>query len=173
MVLDLGQNNISEEILIDDEDNGFLLSKYHFIFSRWHKINSYDNYNGKVILEYNNEPLFAELLILRLLENQGYKGVWVDTYRNKFWQRLPSLSFPVIVDDAINNLLESIYLKKGGKKSGCFDVVAYKDEQFIFIELKRKKKDKIQNSQIHWLKAALDLGIDKSNFIIAEWELKE
>ena len=58
MVLDLGQNNISEEILIDDEDNGFLLSKYHFIFSRWHKINSYDNYNGsnfEKFVKFNND----------------------------------------------------------------------------------------------------------------------
>ncbi len=170
MILELGQKNITNEILII-EDKEVSLLKYNFIFNDWLSINDFDNYNGKKILEYNNEPLFAELLILRLLEIQGYKGVWVDTYKNKFWQRLPHLSFPVLINDKIKERLELIYNQKGGKKSGCFDVVAYKNEEFIFVELKRKNKDKIQSSQMKWLKAGLDLGIKKHNFIIAEWDI--
>ncbi len=112
MILDLGQNEISEEVLIDDKKNKILVSKYHFTFNEYKNNNSFNTYNGKIILELNGEPLFAELLILRLLEQHGYKGVWVDTFRNKFWQRLPSLSFPVLVDSKIQEMLNLIYLKK-------------------------------------------------------------
>jgi hypothetical protein len=171
--LNLGQHNITTEVLTTKFGENLSLEKYHFIFNEWTKSNSFDTYNGKPILELDNEPLFAELLFLRILEKEGYKGVWVDTYRNKFWQRLPHFSFPVIIDKTIENIFNEIYNLKGGKKSGCFDVMAYKDDHFIFAELKRKKKDEIQDSQIDWLSAAMKLNSDKNKFIIVEWETKK
>lgn len=96
--LDLGQNSITIETLSTESGETILLDKYNFVFKAWPDNHNFDTYGGKTLLKLDNEPLFAELLILRLLEKQGYKCVWVDTYRNKFWQRLPHLSFPVIPD---------------------------------------------------------------------------
>lgn len=168
--MDLGQNAISVENLLTENGETITINKYHFCFNEWTENHNFDTYGGKQILKLNNEPLFAELLVLRLLEQQGYKGVWVDTYRNKFWQRLPHFSFPVLVDKKLQATLDKIYEFKGGRKSGCFDIVACKDDKFVFVELKKKKEDKIRTTQIEWLKSALSLGFDKDTFLIAEWE---
>jgi hypothetical protein len=168
--LNLGQQNISTEYFTTIEGKQIPIEKYNFVFNKWTQPHNFDTYNGKPLLELDNEPLFAELLFLRLLEKQGYKGVWVDTYRNKFWQRLPHFSFPVIIDKTIENVFNEIYTLKGGKKSGCFDVIAYNGENFIFAELKRKKKDEIQKLQIEWLNAALKLNSNKNQFLLVEWE---
>lgn len=169
--LDLGQYAITTETLSTESGEVILLDKYNFVFKAWDDNHNFDTYGGKKILKLDNEPLFAELLILRLLEKQGFKGVWVDTYRNKFWQRLPHLSFPVFLDRKLTEIYEKIYEQKGGRKSGCFDVIAYKDNRFVFVELKKKKEDKIRQSQIEWLKIALNQDLDNPIFFIAEWSL--
>ncbi|TDX82070.1 hypothetical protein [Epilithonimonas xixisoli] len=168
---DLGQTSITTEKLTTESGEIILLDKYNFVFEACTDNNNFDTYGGKKLLKLDNETLFAELLILRLLERQGYKGVWVDTYRNKFWQRLPHVSFPVIPDRKILDIYEKIYEQKGGRKSGCFDIVAYKDNHFIFVELKKKKEDSIRQTQIEWLKTALTQNLENPTFIIAEWSL--
>jgi len=169
--LNLGQTSISTETLFSQDGQNFLLDKYNFIFQPWTEKHDFDTYGGKQILRLDNEALFAELFVLRLLEKQGYKGVWVDTYRNKFWQRLPHFSFPVVPDKKLLDVYDTIYKIKGGRKSGCFDILSYKDDHFVFVELKKKKEDKIRQTQIQWLKAATNMGLEQSTFIIAEWSL--
>lgn len=158
--------------LAADEGELITLPIYHFVFERWQPEHKYDTYGGKQLLKYNGEPLFAELVILRLLEERGYKGVWVDTYRNKFWQRLPHLSFPVSPDRKWLDVYNKIYQLKGGTKSGCFDVMAYRDNHFVFAELKRQKEDSIRPSQIEWLRAARQAGLENPTFLIAEWSIQ-
>jgi hypothetical protein len=171
MHLNLGQHTVSTEIIQTPDGKPICIPRYEFLFSTWTKSNDFDTYNGKTILEFKGEPLFAELFILRLLEEQGYKGVWVDTYRNKFWTKLPSLSLPVSLDNKLKEIYDSIYLQKGGRRVGCFDVIAYKSNKFLFAELKRKSKDSIRATQIEWLSAAFRAGLKPSSFIIAEWDI--
>ena len=47
-------------------------------FRRWAGPPIEDDYGGKPVLEHNGKPAFAELVILRLLEEEGWEGVWVD-----------------------------------------------------------------------------------------------
>ena len=133
--MNLGQHLISTETFTRKNGDSIPADKYHFVFDEWTKPHSFHTYGGKQILELEQEPLFAELLLLRLLEKRGYKGVWVDTYRNQFWQRLPHFSFPVLPDKKILEIYEAIYQQKGGKKAGCFDIIAYKaNRDFIIAE---------------------------------------
>lgn len=169
--LDLGQKSITTETLLTESGQTILLDKYNFVFKAWTENHNFGTYGGKKLLELDNEPLFAELLLLRLLEKQGYKGVWVDTYRNKFWQRLPHFSFPVIPDKKLTDIYEKIYEQKGGRKSGCFDIIAFKNNHFIFVELKKNKEDSIRKTQIEWLKTALTQDLENPTFLIAEWTL--
>lgn len=169
--MNLNQTSITTETLTNNEGHEILIDKYNFVFKSWTAEHNYNTYGGKQILDYNNEPLIAELVVLRLLECLGYKGVWVDTYRNKFWQRLPHLSFPVIPDEKLLEVYNKIYEKKRGRKSGCFDIIAYKENHFVFAELKKRKEDSIRPSQIEWLIAAKNSGIENATFIIAEWSL--
>ena len=167
----LGQISKSTQVVSSQDGEQFLLDKYHFIFRPWTEEHSFYTYGGKQILQLDREPLFAELLVLRLLERQGYKGVWVDTYRNQFWQRLPHFSFPVIPDKKILDILNKIYNIKGGRKSGCFDIVAYREDHFVFAELKRQKEDHIRPTQIEWLKAGISAAPKNATFLICEWTL--
>lgn len=169
--LDLGQLSVNTETLIAAGKTPLLIDKYHFRFQSWGKPHVLDTYGGKQILQLNNEPLFAELLLLRLLEQQGYKGVWVDTYSNKFWQRLPHFGFPVIPDSELMDLYHKIYACKGGRRSGCFDIMAHKKEHFVFAELKKQKEDRIRPTQVEWLHAAKAVAPQSANFFIAEWEV--
>lgn len=169
--MNLGQISVTSEQLSFDENSTIVLQKYNFKFEPWSSDHNLHTYGGKAILEYNNEPLFAELVILRLLEKQGFKGAWVDTYSNKFWQRLPHISLPVILDSRLTQIYESIRQANDNRSSGCFDIIAYREEQVFFAELKRRKKDRIRTSQIRWLQAALSAGYQLQDFIICEWDI--
>lgn len=167
--MNLSQHSISQAHLVAADGELLTLPKYHFTFEPWPEPHGFETYGGKKLLKYNNEPLFAELLVLRLLEQEGYKGVWVDTYRNKFWQRLPHFGFPVTPNQKLLDAYEQIYQIKGGRRSGCFDVMAYRDDHFVFAELKRQNEDSIRPSQIEWLQAARASRLENPDFIIAEW----
>ncbi len=75
-----------------------------------------------------------------------------------------------VIDKKLEEVYTKIYELKGGKRAGCFDIIAYKENHFVFAELKKKKEDKIRSTQIEWLKAAMTLDLDRYHFFIAEWE---
>jgi len=66
----------------------------------------------------------------------------------------------------INSLRE-----KTGRFGGCWDVVVWRGDATLFLELKRQKKDAIQNTQVEWLSAALESGLTADNFALVEWVL--
>lgn len=61
------------------------------LFAPWTGELVSDTYGNKPILNINGKPAFAELAILRILQADGWDGVWIDTYRNsyrtEFWPR--------------------------------------------------------------------------------------
>jgi len=52
-------------------------------------------YGGKALLKLRGKPVFAELMVLGLLREQGWFGVWVDSYQGKFRDGMPHESQPV------------------------------------------------------------------------------
>ncbi|RYD52708.1 MAG: hypothetical protein EOP52_00740 [Sphingobacteriales bacterium] len=168
--MDLGQDALLTELLVSKNGRSIPIDKYLLRFQRWPQPHDFDTYGGKPLLNLNGEPLFAELALLRLLESQGYKGAWVDTFRTKFWQGLPERSDPVLPDPIILDAFNRIYKLKGGPKTGCFDIIAYREGHFVFAELKRKAKDAIRSTQVEWLEAALNAGFHDPTFFIAEWD---
>jgi len=138
-------------------------------FAPWRGEPIADTYGGKAVLDCGGEPGFAEIAVLRALEKDGYEGVWVDTYRGRYRRSLSaeSVTLPVHVSD----LLVRIAAENSGKQQGCWDVLAWKDASYLFVECKRKGKDSIRPSQVDWLNAALRAGLGVSCFRICEWEL--
>jgi hypothetical protein len=47
-------------------------------FPKWTGEFPWSTYGGKPILDLYGEPLYAEFVILRLLEAEGWRGVWVN-----------------------------------------------------------------------------------------------
>jgi hypothetical protein len=127
-----------------------------------------DTYGRKAVLDSDGEPLFAELAILRLIEREGWQGVWIDTYRRNFRQSLSRHSGNLPPHAA--SFLETA---NNGRKwrSGCPDVLAWRDSEYLFVEAKRRSKDAIRDTQRKWLEAALNSGIPLETFLILEWDI--
>ena len=128
-----------------------------------------DTYGNKTILSFNGRPAFAELTILRVLQNDGWNGVWVDTYRNKYrtayWPKNQ-----VELPPEQQQLLQRIY-KKAGSSKGCWDVFCWKEEVRLLTESKRKGYDRIRDTQRRWLEAAMECGLPLTSFLIVEWSI--
>lgn len=125
--------------------------------------------NGKPVVCFNGEALFAELAILRALQADGWEGVWVDTFRN---QHLDAMGQTADVPAEHLALLDRIY-QRAGNRSGCFDVYAWKEDRVLFAEAKRAQQDRIRSSQLRWLNAALDVGVPLGSFLVVEWSVAE
>ena len=80
-----------------------------------------DTYGKKPVLDADGLPAFAEIRILRLFQQDGWAGVWVDTFRRKFrtefWPKNEIQLRP-----QKKELLENIYRRAAGDRKGCWDV---------------------------------------------------
>ena len=133
-------------------------------FSAWNGPIPFDRYGGKAILDFCGEALFAELMILRLFEEEGWSGVWVDTYRHCF-RRNPVTK--VAIPKERLRMFEQLQ-EAAGAKSGCFDVFVWKEEMTVFAESKCSGHDKMRPTQIRWLEATLRFGLPIGSFLIVE-----
>jgi hypothetical protein len=132
-------------------------------------------FGRKPVLTYNRSPVFAEILILRLLESKGWNGVWVSSYGGiKFLREMPedpSLALGrVTLPDNQAYLLQKISQRLGGR-GGCLDVFAWKNNHVIFCEAKRLKRDALRLSQRKWIEAAICEGVPSSSILIVEWTI--
>ncbi len=145
------------------------IPKARLVFEPWRGEPLKDTYGSKQVIDSNGKPVFAELAILRLLQAAGWEGVWIDTYRKK--KRI-AIDRCIDLRPNENALLEQIY-QSAGSRSGSFDVYCWRDEQVLFAEAKRKRRDRIQETQRRWLTAALASRLSIESFLIVEWSLTE
>jgi hypothetical protein len=165
------------KLLIPTDNEQILLPSGEFVqiqkatptFTVWKGDRVHDNYGGKNILEYNGQPAFAELIVLKNFLIEGWTGVWVDTFRSRYLTDYWPAKEVKLVREA-DELLKSIYQDASSRK-GCWDVFCWKDNSFIFIECKAKGKDVIRGSQIKWLASAIKIGLPLSFFLIVEWSV--
>jgi hypothetical protein len=71
------------------------------------------SYKIKPLVEIEGEPLFGELAILRLLQKDGWDGVWVDTYHDKFWKGLPDRTTPCSLSVKAQKIYDKIVARHG------------------------------------------------------------
>lgn len=158
----------AQETIVFPSNQVISIPKVNLYFNKWTGILFEDTFNKKPVLDYNGEAVFAELAILRIFQNEGWEGVWVDTYRKKYrighWGVNTNAELPAVKQ----LLLDNIY-KINGNRSGCWDVFCWKEDKIIFAEAKRQSKDKIRTTQIKWLEAAFKSGLNQDSFLIVEW----
>ncbi len=136
-------------------------------------------FGGKDLVLVDGRAQFAEVAILRLFEEAGWEGRWVETYgRRKLspglwraWQpEGPHAQVEVPITEAwVNERLHAIAGKNGDSFAGCWDVVAWKDARLVFAEAKKAKHDRIRETQVRWLEAALQCGMSTADFLVVEW----
>lgn len=129
-----------------------------------------NTYGNKPVLSFNGKPAFAELVILRVLQEDGWSGVWVDTYRNKYrtayWPKNQ-----VELPPEQQQLLYRIHVEAGSNK-GCWDVFCWKGQLNLFAESKRQGHDSVRDTQRRWLEAAVKCSLPLTSFLVVEWSAK-
>lgn len=141
-----------------------------------------DTFGSKPIINHHNKPMFAEFVIVNLLKESGWDARWVGTYGSpkmspiflQEWNgnNISNQKNYPIENEKINQIIHTIALDNNKSYSGCWDIISWKDDQVLFIESKRSKKDKIRNSQIGWLQAVLKNQLSENNLMIFEWDFE-
>lgn len=142
----------------------------------WHGAAPTFDFGRKPILNFQGKPVFAELAILRLLQADGWEGAWIETYGGTHYLRdMPAdwklQSGHVTIPAEREALLKRIWGK--GKTTACFDVMVWKDNQVLFCEAKRKKKDRLTDAQYKFIEGALECGVRPEQFLIVEWDMAD
>ena len=154
--------------------NNVNLPVSHPIFPIWNGKPINFNYGGKPLINYKGKPIFAELAILKILFENGWDGVWVETYGGTHYLKTMPNDWKLVEEHiSIPNEKEELLKKiwEAGKTKACFDIFAWKGDSFIFCEAKHIKKDKLTNAQLRFIEGALMCGILPEALMIVEWEM--
>jgi uncharacterized protein YggL (DUF469 family) len=157
------------------------IPKANIEFNAWNGKSIEHNFGKKPIVDLNGSPMFAELAITHIFNENGWNSRWIETYgKPKLnpihlteWIDAPfkNQKHNPVDNKTIQHLLNEIAKKNENNFGGCWDVVAWKNDDIIFAESKRSKKDSVQMTQNKWLKSALETGLKEENFIIIEWKI--
>ena len=127
---------------------------------------SFRSVPNKPILQFNGQPAWAEFILLRLLERGGWNGAWVKNWGGRaFWSNPLQ---PIELSLSAKALFRRIE-KRTGACGGCWDILAWRGDDFLFIESKQHGRDRLRFTQQTWIESALEEGIPLSSFAIVEW----
>jgi len=128
-------------------------------------------YIAKPLVAPSDKPVFGELAVLECLQRDGWSGVWVDTYHGTelFWRDMPQRSSKVDLfqEPEALNVYRGI-VAEHGKRGGFFDVFAWRETYFLFVEYKGKG-DRSNANERSWIEAAIRYGIDPGQLLIVEY----
>ncbi|MCB9169971.1 MAG: hypothetical protein H6594_06415 [Flavobacteriales bacterium] len=150
------------------------------VFAHYTGSKTVHTFGGKDLLDVDGRPQFAEVAILRLFEADGWQGRWVETYGHMhapaLWREWkpggPGAQAHIPIEEAwVKDKLQAIAQANGGTYSGCWDVLAWKGDRLVFAESKKQRKDRIRDTQVRWLDAALQRGLRPEDFLLVEWAL--
>ena len=123
-------------------------------------------YIAKPLVTFDGAAMFGELAVLRWLETDGWEGVWVDTFHGRrFWRAMPHRSAPVALPDPARALYDRIVAANGGRASGFFDVMAWRDGHTTFVEYKGPGDRRNANERA-WIAAALAAGVSEHDLLV-------
>lgn len=121
--------------------------------------------------------LFGELAILRYLERDQWKGVWVDvlhSHGNKdvLWSGMPPVGIAPHLPPKVLAKFKAIKEKNGGTLLGFFDVFAWKGDgdDYLFVEYKGKGEAPDEN-EADWISAAISEGVKPEQLFIVGYDL--
>jgi hypothetical protein len=123
-------------------------------------------YTAKPLVTFKGDAMFGELALVRWLEVDGWDAVWLDTFHGrKAWRAMPTKSAPVTLPPRQQSLYDRIVAANGGKASGTFDVMGWRNDQTVFLEYKGPL-DRPNRNESRWIEAALSAGVSAHDLFI-------
>jgi hypothetical protein len=122
----------------------------------------------KPALQFNGRPIWAEFILLRLLERDGWKGAWIKNWGGRaFWRDVLEICD---LPSSARAQFHQIEKRAGGRGGGCWDIFVSRGDELLFIESKQRGGgDRVRENQAIWLESALDEDIPIESFAIVEW----
>jgi len=145
----------------------------------WEASSLRHGFGNKPLVEHKGQGMFAELAIRSMVEAEGWEARWVcaygakangSRYRKNWCDDSLDRQKEVPLDAKREVLLAKIAKQNHNSYSGCWEVLAWKDDRTLFIEAKHDKKDHIRATQLEWRWAALRGGLKSDDFVVAQWE---
>jgi hypothetical protein len=122
---------------------------------------------NKPTLQFNDQPTWGEFALLRLLEGDGWNGAWVKNWGGRaFWRDVEEVT---VLSAPAYARFQQIQMRMGGRGGGCWDIIAARGNEVLFIESKQLGRDRLRLTQRTWMEAALQVGVPLSSFVIVEW----
>ncbi len=117
------------------------------------------SYTAKPLVSVAGDAMFGELAVVRWLERDGWRAVWVDTAHGRnFWVEMPQRGAPVALPPEARQRYDAIVAANDGRASGFFDVMAWRDGQFVFVEY-LGPGERLPRSAARWVAAAIAAGV--------------
>jgi hypothetical protein len=137
-----------------------------------------DNYLSKPVVSTEKGAIvFGELAILRQLERDQWKGVWVDAFhshgrKDVLWSGMPPTGVAPPLPPKVSEKFQSIKEKNDGKLTGFFDILAWKSEGdvLMFIEYKGRG-DSPNENELEWINAAISENVKPEQLCIVGYDL--
>ena len=124
---------------------------------------------NKPTVDFEGTPTWAELVIVRLLERQGWEARWLKNWtggREMCVDVGRARPLPQGVGDMLGRIDRRAAIATGG---GAWDILAWRDSEYLCIESKQhRSSDRLRSTQLAWLEAAIAEGID--GYAIVEYE---
>ena len=155
---------------------------------RWQGAPFVDDLGKKAaaMVELDGEHLMPELAVLRLLERDGGSGRWVNTTGAggevwkylTHWEDVPRSEQRnrVLEEEEPRQVLAGVARRAAKRYAGCWDVYAWRDGHFAFLQTKRgapNAKSEVGAAQVDWLHTALlfgDARITVDSFAVVHWD---
>ena len=116
----------------------------------------------------------AELAVLHHLRDDGWRGVWVNAYGSPELrsERFPAPAVKTITQTGapmwVVDIFDGLRAANGGKLNGFFDVFAWREPGEVRFDEVKVGRDHIRDSQLAFVKRALDLHHRLDQFTIIE-----
>jgi hypothetical protein len=157
-------------------------------FPRWAGDAFVDDFGKKAagMIGLDDEHLFAELAVLRLMERAGWTGRWVNTVGGKGevwkylteWRDVPRAEQRnrVIEDAEPRQLLARVaQMNRPARYAGCWDVFAWRGDEYVFLQTRKgaARPGTLTTQQEDWLRSALYVGDERltvRSFCVVQWD---
>lgn len=129
-----------------------------------------ETYGKPLIVGDDGQRSVAEIEIVRRLRHAGWEAAWIDTFGGApSWMRPwtdRGIGLPTPVASTVSRLRAA-----SAPEGRPWDVIAWRDDRTLFLEAKRRHRDRLRPGQIAWLDAAMRQRLGDVSFGIVEWEL--